>query len=205
MTTNASAALRLENHAASRSIRLFSPYKLQATLQRLLVSAVLLLLTGCMDSTHFIKDQSGSIPARASYYIAQPDDGMYGAKTYVGSGKMTSAIIKAALQKNSQTVVSARRVESFDQALDSARLSGCSYLVFPIILHWEDRATEWNFLRDKVQVKIDLVDVFTGEAESSTLIEGKSGIATLGGDHPQDLLPEPINEYFQSVFSTPRL
>ncbi|GGK02611.1 DUF4823 domain-containing protein [Pseudomonas matsuisoli] len=154
-----------------------------------------------MDSTHFVRDQSAFMPARSTYYIALPDDGMYGAKPYPRSGQMTSAVIRSALQRNGQTAIVANRVEGLDQALNSARQGGYNYLVFPIILHWEDRATEWNFRRDKVEVKIDLIDVFSANVESSTLIEGKSGIATLGGDHPQDLLPEPINEYFQSLFS----
>ncbi len=161
-------------------------------------------LVGCMDFTHFVNNTPAhALPDHSSYYIALPEDGQYGAKPYAGSGKMTSSVIKAALQKNSQKAVSATRVEDFDEALSSARRGGFSYLVFPTILHWEDRATEWNFMRDKVEVKIDLVDVFSGEAESSTVIEGKSGIATLGGDHPQDLLPEPINEFFSTVLGKP--
>ncbi|WP_231708982.1 DUF4823 domain-containing protein [Pseudomonas denitrificans (nom. rej.)] len=164
------------------------------------VAAFAVLPMGCMDSTHFVKDgKPTGLPAHSSYYVALPEDGQYGAKPYPGSGKMTSSIIKSTLQKNSQKVTSSNRVEDFDQALNSARIGGYSYLVFPTILHWEDRATEWNFMRDKVEVKIDIVDVFSGEAESSTVIDGKSGIATLGGDHPQDLLPDPINEYFRSA------
>ena len=160
---------------------------------------------GCMDSTHFVNNNpTQSLPQHSSYYIALPEDGQYGAKPYAGSGKMTSSVIKAALQKNSQKAVNASRIEAFDEALNSARRGGFSYLVFPIILHWEDRATEWNFMRDKVEVKIEIVDVFSGEAESATTIEGKSGIATLGGDHPQDLLPDPIYEYFSSILSAAR-
>lgn len=158
-----------------------------------------LLLAGCMDSTHFAKDNANAMPEHSSYYVALPDDGMYGAKVYSGSGKMTRAIIKAALQRNSQSAAAATHVEERNQALDSARQGGYDYLALPTILHWEDRATEWDFLRDKVEVKIELIDVFSGKTESSTIIEGKSGTATLGGDHPQDLLPEPINEYFDAV------
>lgn len=155
---------------------------------------------GCMDSTHFVNNNPAhALPQYSSYYVALPEDGQYGAKPYAGSGKMTSSVIKVALQKNSQKAVNASRIEDFDEALNSARRGGFSYLVFPTILHWEDRATEWNFMRDKVEVKIEIVDVFSGEAESSTIVEGKSGIATLGGDHPQDLLPEPINEYFSTL------
>ncbi|MFP6847074.1 MAG: DUF4823 domain-containing protein [Pseudomonas sp.] len=161
----------------------------------------LLFLSGCMDSTQLIKNtDSGGLPARAAYYVAQPEDGMYGAKPYPGSGKMTAAIIRNALLKNMQKATAANRVADWEQALQAARQGGYDYLVFPSILHWEDRATEWNFMRDKVQLKLELVDVFTGQTESTVVIEGKSGIATLGGDHPQDLLPAPIDEYFQALF-----
>ncbi|WP_274523310.1 DUF4823 domain-containing protein [Pseudomonas abietaniphila] len=32
------------------------------------------------------------------------------------------------------------------------------------------------------------------------MIKGSSGLATLGGDHPQDLLPEPVAECVSSLF-----
>ena len=98
-----------------------------------------------------------------------------------------------------QKAVAANRVEDQEQALQSARLGGHDYLVLPTLLHWEDRATEWNFMRDKVQVRIEVVDVFSGQVADSAVVEGKSGIVTLGGDHPQDLLPEPIDDYLQSL------
>ncbi|WP_337219713.1 DUF4823 domain-containing protein [Vibrio parahaemolyticus] len=31
------------------------------------------------------------------------------------------------------------------------------------------------------------------------MIEGKSGLATFGGDKPQDLLPEPTKEFLSSM------
>lgn len=169
-------------------------------MKKLLTIAPLLLLGGCMDSTRLVRDaDNGGLPERASYYVALPEDGMYGAKQYPGSGKMTSAIIRHSLQTHKQKAVAANRVEDQEQALQSARLGGHDYLVLPTLLHWEDRATEWNFMRDKVQVRIEVVDVFSGQVEDSAVVEGKSGIVTLGGDHPQDLLPEPIDDYVQSL------
>jgi Domain of unknown function (DUF4823) len=35
---------------------------------------------------------------------------------------------------------------------------------------------------------------------ASTLISGQSKWATFGGDHPQDLLPEPLNSYVESLY-----
>lgn len=169
-------------------------------MKKLSIITLLLLLVGCMDSTKFVKNgDAGGLPARAAYYVALPEDGMYGAMPYPGSGKITTTIIRHALQKNMQKAVVATRVEDMEQALQTARQGGFDYLVLPTILHWEDRATEWNFMRDKVQVQIELVDVFSGQVETSAIIEGKSGVATLGGDHPQDLLPEPISEYLQTL------
>ncbi|MGK9065890.1 DUF4823 domain-containing protein [Stutzerimonas chloritidismutans] len=52
-------------------------------------------------------------------------------------------------------------------------------------------------------VRLDLIDVFSGEADSSTVIEGRSGLVTLGDDHPQYLLATPITEYLGAVIDTP--
>jgi len=53
---------------------------------------------------------------------------------------------------------------------------------------------------DRVEVKVDVVRVQTGDVISSGFIKGRSGLATLGGDHPQDLLPEPVAEFVSSLF-----
>lgn len=52
---------------------------------------------------------------------------------------------------------------------------------------------------DKVEVKIDVVEVRSGEVLGSGIIKGKSGTSTLGGDHPQDLLPEPMTRFVDSI------
>lgn len=80
------------------------------------------------------------------------------------------------------------------------RKSEFKYLVYPTILHWEDRATEWSALPDRVEVKIDLIETATGKLLDSVVIRGKSGLATLGGDHPQDLLPKPVDEFVSTLF-----
>jgi Domain of unknown function (DUF4823) len=74
------------------------------------------------------------------------------------------------------------------------------YYVVSEILHWEDHATEWSGLPDKIEVKIMVYDGGTGKELASTLIAGESKWATFGGDHPQDLLPEPLNSYVESLY-----
>ncbi|WP_333692374.1 DUF4823 domain-containing protein [Pseudomonas syringae] len=65
---------------------------------------------------------------------------------------------------------------------------------------YQDRATEWSMIPDKVEIKVDVVQVSSGDVISSGIIKGKSGLSTLGGDHPQDLLPEPVAEFVDSLF-----
>lgn len=163
----------------------------------------MLLLAGCADSTRLIKEnaENSSLSKDSSFYVSIPEDGIYGIKPYPGSGKMTSLIIKSSLSEISRKVAIGNRTETLASALNSTRTGGYDYLVIPTILHWEDRATEWNFMRDKIKVKIEFVDAFSGNVESSAIVEGKSGIATLGGDHPQDLLPEPIIEYLTNTLN----
>ena len=74
------------------------------------------------------------------------------------------------------------------------------YLVYPTILHWEDRATEWSGRSDKVEIKVVVVDVLTGNTITGSIIKGSSGLATFGGDHPQDLLPGPVNQFVSTLY-----
>jgi hypothetical protein len=68
------------------------------------------------------------------------------------------------------------------------------------ILHWEDRATEWSGIPDKVEIRIDVIESARGDTIDSAIVKRKSGLATFGGDHPQDLLPKPVEDYVASLY-----
>jgi hypothetical protein len=74
------------------------------------------------------------------------------------------------------------------------------YFVAPEILHWGDRATEWSGIPDKIEIKISVYDAQFETELASSVVNGKSKWATFGGDHPQDLLPEPVNQYVESLY-----
>ena len=163
----------------------------------------LLILVGCADSQKLdINDQFGALKLdrNASAYIAIPANGRYGNKEYHGSGATVAQIIKGALLVHLVQVEIGTKVEDFPKAKSSAALGHHKYLFNPTIVQWEDRATEWSARADKVSVKIAVIDVKSGEQISSATITGRSGLATFGGDHPQDLLPEPITEYIAELF-----
>ncbi len=160
------------------------------------------VLAGCADSHTWTPQQNGSarIAANDRILITTPLDGEYGTHVYNGSGRNTAKIISNATSAKSRFVRVGGVTVSFEDAVSQAQRSDQDILIFPTILHWEDRATEWSMIPDKVEVKVDVVNVRTGDVISSGVIKGSSGLATLGGDHPQDLLPEPVAELISELF-----
>ncbi len=113
---------------------------------------------------------------------------------------MTTQAIVAALSAHVQTVRSANSVASVEENLKAARDVSASYVVHPTILHWEERATEWSGKPDRISVQLQLIATPSGEVLDTTVISGKSKWATFGGDHPQELLPEPLSRYATALF-----
>ena len=157
-----------------------------------------LLIASCADTHKVIRTDAAPglrLKPTSTVYIAVPVDGVYGANTYRGSGQNTAQIIHSAFAKRSRSTKVGRSAQSYEEAKGAALSENWEYLVYPTILHWEDRATEWSAIPDKVEVKIEVVEIATGHSVVSAVVKGSSGIATLGGDHQQDLLPEPVEEF----------
>lgn len=166
------------------------------------IIGLIAFLYGCADSHQLLRPGNTSIklaPSK-SIYISIPKDGRYGQANYQGSGANTSQIILMAFSKFSNLVETGHEYQSFEAALNSAKENKYSYLAFPTILEWEDRATAWSGIPDKVSIKIAIINVVTGKTLDSVIIKGKSGIATFGGDHPQDLLQKPVQTYIGTLF-----
>lgn len=166
------------------------------------VFILMLLFISCADSHQLLRTGHDikKLESDSTVYVAVPKDGRYGKIIYQGSGMNTTQIVLMALSRHVNRVESGYDYQPFDEALESARKIGATYLVVPTILEWEDRATEWSGMPDRVSIRLAIVNARTGESIDSVLIKGKSGLATLGGDHPQDLLPNPVEEYVNSLF-----
>lgn len=169
-----------------------------------LIILFVFVLGACADSHTLVKTggntSSAKLSADKSIYISLPEDGRYGTKVYPGSGHLVTQIIAAEFSKKTHKVESGRRVETADEALSAAKKIGASYLVIPTILHWEHRNTAWSGLPNQSSIKILITDVISDRTIDSVVINGKSGLATLGGDNPQDLLPKPVSEYIGSLY-----
>ena len=162
-----------------------------------------ILLTGCADTHSLIRQNQGDVTKLStsdSFYIAVNIDGVYGDEKYEGSGLSLSQIILSPLAKKVRRVEIGRAYQTYDEALLFAKKNGWKYLVYPTILHWENHATEWNGVPDKVEVKIQVVESSSNKLIDAAFIKGRSGLATFGGDQPQDLLPIPVEEFVSGLF-----
>ena len=131
--------------------------------------------------------------------IATPPNGYYGTTEYFSSGRMTAIAVNSAFSKHVHTTKISNDCKNIE-CLKGKYPTEFRYYVVPEILHWEERATEWSGLPDRIEVQLSIYEQGTWKEIASTHITGKSKWATFGGDHPQDLLPEPLNNYVDSLY-----
>jgi len=170
--------------------------------------AIAIFMSGCADSTKFIRpdyvnpQELSKIKRDSLIYVSVPIDGSYGTKKYIGSGRMVAEIIRNATIKHTDpdSVVIGTTPATRADALRYARENGFDYLFYPLILHWEDRATEWSGIPDKIELRIDVIETMNDSIIDAAIVTGTSGLATLGGDHPQDLVPDPVNQFVNGLF-----
>lgn len=168
-------------------------------MQKLLIIFTSILATGCTAKymQNDVSTNQGKLDSRQPVTIATPVDGRYDAKAYSGSGEMTATAVRAAFSRYSNQV---KVIPTCQDIACLRQHSTSGYYVVPEILHWEDRATEWSGIPGKIQVKLAVYDLNGTEPLAATVITGQSKWATFGGDHPQDLLPQPLSEYVKAQY-----
>jgi hypothetical protein len=167
-------------------------------------AALVLGGTGCHST---IKQTGGEVSASAAplkpgarVYVAMPEDALDKKVPVMGSGKRTALALQDAFKRHTRNVVMSKAPEGLQEAMDHARDLSYEYVVLPTILKWQDRPTEWTGVRDKLQIKIDMISVGTGQVVRSTTIDGKGRWMTDGEDAPQDMLAEPVDKFVRSAF-----
>lgn len=160
-----------------------------------------MLLSGCSAKYNAAEvTKSTELMVRnKTVVVAQPENGVYETTVYAGSGGATSQAVLSAFSRytdSASVVLACATLE----CLKEKRTLTDGYYVVPRILHWEDRATEWSGLPDKIELKITVYNSATDRVIASSILSGKSKWLTFGGDHPQDLLTQPINSYIANLY-----
>jgi hypothetical protein len=165
---------------------------------------VALLVLGCAHSYHVkpgpVANAASKLVRLSPVWVALAADGAYGGKPYLGSGGEATRATVAAFSEVAVRVDAGTRVQPELANIEEARSIGATLLVIPTILHWEDRATEWSGIRDKMSLRVLVIDVASSQPIGSAVLEGRSRWATFGGDHPQDLLRKPLSDYVRSLY-----
>ncbi len=168
-----------------------------------IAAVCLAVLTGCVSKYRIdsYDAPSNHLSRQASFYVVLPTNGQYGETVYENSGREAAQAVSAALQAHVDKVVTgATPGQELEAALGEAKQRGLTHVFRTTILNWEDRATEWSGIPDKITLKMAVYEVETGRVLSSTVSSASSKWGTFGGDHPQDLLPEPTKRFIDPLF-----
>jgi len=133
-------------------------------------------------------------------YVAIPFDATFKGKVAEHSGKQAADALAEAFSKNTRSVYSSKFPESLSEALESARKFNAEYLIYPVLLKWEDRTTEYSGRRDKLEMRVDTIDLSNSTVVYSEMIDATGKWMTEGGDTPGDLLQQPCQSYVNSLF-----
>lgn len=160
-----------------------------------------ILAGGCASTYEYdeLRPVSASLDRAQGVLISTPEDAWYESKQYRNSGRMTTNAIRAAFPKHTSRVDVVNTCHG-DDCLSSIDVEKYGYYVKPEILQWEDRATEWSGKSDRLEIQIAVYDAVTKKELANSSFTGKSKFATFGGDHPQDLLAEPMNNYVSDLY-----
>ncbi len=137
---------------------------------------------------------------KSAMYVGIPADAPGRKGPVLNSGQKAAELIRDAFGKCARQAWIGRRMEVFDDALETARNIRAHYLVYPTLIRWEDRATEWNGLPDKAEIKIQIADCATGDIIHSSILKATGPNMSSGDETPAEILVEPVAKYAASVF-----
>ena len=169
---------------------------------KIIILVFALFITACTSKykTDMFTAPSESLTWSGVAYIKLASDGVYGEKTYSGSGKTVTQNLHSVITAHSRKSVIAEKRQSFEDAMATAHEISATVLFEPTILNWEDRATEWSGRPDQVTIRIVVWDVETRRELASSVEKASSKFFTFGGDHPQDLVPHMMKNFANKVF-----
>ncbi len=142
----------------------------------LILATYVLWMAGCATSSK-VQPMGGVAPAmlppEEAVCVAVPADGSFESRVYTGSGRIVATRIEQALQASGTRSTMLGSAET-DPAM-SCRSRGGRFLVLPTIRHWEDRASGWSGLPDRIEIEVILEDLTGAEPRRGFVYEAHSG------------------------------
>lgn len=169
------------------------------------VIIVFFVLIGCAPKYSVVqgidnKNANTPLPKDSSAYISVPEDFTSGEHLYVGSGREVAANIELLFSKNLNSVVIGLRAESCQQGLASAKANGYDYYICPQLLQWDDYATDWSGIPDRLKLKVYIMSTEPEEIIDKILIDGIGRVVTFEKETPMVIAKEPMENWVNSLF-----
>jgi hypothetical protein len=167
--------------------------------------ATLLALVGCTNSYRIERGPDAAkqvqplIAKGERVLVTIPQDGAYGATKYDGSGLSTQQAVVASLSGLGANAIPGERCDDPDVAAAMGKKANAQWVVYTRIHQWEDRATEWSGLPDRIRIEVRTISLPSGAPRDITIVEGSSKWATFGGDRPQDMLLPALKPWADST------
>lgn len=165
----------------------------------LLILLPILLLIAC-DSTYQLLPHNGNtikMERGKSVLLTTVANGYYKDKEYKRSGKKTADVLTKKLRPYVDSL-DTTPAKSFSK-IDSNVLLDYDYIICPEIYHWEDRATSFSSLPDKIILGITVYDN-TGNVLNHIEIKAESSRVEFFANDPIDLIDEALDMYIRQLF-----
>ncbi len=153
---------------------------------------IAVMLTDDGSHTFIYHDDVGNMTSRTAKTTEKT-------KVYLGSGIVVANKVQAALL-GLFSQVERFNTKDREHAILLCKEQDIQFLVVPTILHWEDRNTPWSGRADKVEVKIEVVDITLNKTVNSIIFKAHNEWATLTDKPPEDLLNGEFNKAVVDMF-----
>lgn len=165
-----------------------------------LLMVVTLLLSGCYVASNNVlrSNYNDQLCETDSIAVLVPRNGRYGGKIYQDSGAIVASKIRESLL-NSYREIETLNVGTVENALPKCKSAQIRYLVVPRIIHWEDRATNWSGVADKVKIELAVVDTANGKTVKRLMFKANSSFYTLVNNPPEQLLDGSFDEVVRDL------
>lgn len=163
-----------------------------------------LLLVGC--ATANIERLSQPQDARAvlrgneKVFVALPEDGTFEGHHYTDSGKYVQQYFYDNLLRYADNVVNATKVLPLEEAKAEAKRQNAEILIYPTIIHWEDRNTMWSGIRDKIRINVIVYSLVDNKTLDKTSLYATNAWATFIQARPENRLKTIIPPYVKALY-----
>lgn len=141
-----------------------------------LVLGLAVLCLGCKSTYKHEGElpQNLLIDTSAPVYVLAPADYTSSFQTHPASGHLTGLVLQNALSFYFKNVTLGEGVEPFSNHWARAQSLGCKYFFRPVLEGWEEHETQQSGMRDRVWVRVTLLEVPAMTTLNDVLLKARS-------------------------------